>query len=263
LDLDSLPKGFKELGEGLQYIGGSILEVRDFAEQLSCGDLSDPPVSYGNELAAGLKSLHASLLHITWQLQQIADGDYSQHVSFMGDFATAINAMTGQLDERRRQLEGMAYTDVLTGVNSRRRGMEILNDYLDEDDGFCLVFCDLDHLKYVNDQYSHDEGDRYIQQAATLLRALKGATICRLGGDEFMVLDKLWDEAEGQRQMEDLRDSLLAIKEGEADPLFRYSISFGVVYIAPGNTLPASEILTAADDKMYLYKRAHKTIRQG
>jgi two-component system, sensor histidine kinase and response regulator len=36
-------------------------------------------------------------LHLTWQTQQIADGDYNQKVDFMGDFSIAFNKMTSQL----------------------------------------------------------------------------------------------------------------------------------------------------------------------
>jgi diguanylate cyclase (GGDEF)-like protein len=56
--------------------------------------------SADNELASSLKSLHATLKHLTWQAQQVAKGDYNQHVNFMGEFADAFNEMTQQLRER-------------------------------------------------------------------------------------------------------------------------------------------------------------------
>ncbi|MDR2578373.1 MAG: response regulator [Chitinispirillales bacterium] len=100
LDIEKLPEGFQDLGSGLQYFAECVIETNRLARSLSKGDLTDELPSSGNEIAAPLKSLHASLRHLTWQAQQIAQGDYKQRVNFMGDFATAFNSMAGQLEER-------------------------------------------------------------------------------------------------------------------------------------------------------------------
>ena len=102
LDVETLPQDFRDLGQGLQYLAECTSETRKFAQALSRGDLDTPPPSSGNEIAAPLKSLHASLTHLTWQSQQVALGDYKQRVDFMGDFSVAFNTMVQQLDERRR-----------------------------------------------------------------------------------------------------------------------------------------------------------------
>ena len=101
LDLDSLPYEFLYFGKGLQFFAACVMEVMALAKALSKGDLnSEVPQPY-NEIAAPLKSLHASLRHLTWQAQQIAKGDYNQRVDFMGDFSNAFNAMILQLEVRR------------------------------------------------------------------------------------------------------------------------------------------------------------------
>ena len=102
LDVETLPQGFRDLGNGLHYLAECILETRKFAQALSKGDLDSEPPSPGNEIAAPLKSLHASLKHLTWQTQQVAQGDYQQRVEFMGDFSVAFNTMVQQLDQRRK-----------------------------------------------------------------------------------------------------------------------------------------------------------------
>jgi len=101
LDVEMLPDVFQNFGKGLKFFSACVIEVMVLAKALSKGDLySEDPPSY-NEIAAPLKSLHASLLHLTWQAQQIAKGDYHQHVDFMGDFSKAFNTMAQQLEERR------------------------------------------------------------------------------------------------------------------------------------------------------------------
>jgi PAS domain S-box-containing protein len=102
LNLESLPEEFRDLGQGLQYFAECITETRVLAQALAKGDLEGSLPSRGNEMAAPLKSLHASLKHLTWQTQQVAKGDYQQRVDFMGNFAEAFNAMVRQLDERHK-----------------------------------------------------------------------------------------------------------------------------------------------------------------
>ncbi|MDR2391902.1 MAG: hypothetical protein LBE84_09530, partial [Planctomycetota bacterium] len=104
LNVEELPEVFRELGSGLEFFAHTLIELRKFAAELGKGNLSVKPPSAENELSSPLKSLHASLRHLTWQSQQVAKGDYKQKVDFMGEFADAFNTMTYQLDERREAL---------------------------------------------------------------------------------------------------------------------------------------------------------------
>jgi diguanylate cyclase (GGDEF)-like protein len=81
-----------------------LTEMRTLAMDISRGNLDCPLPSADNELAASLKSLHATLKHLTWQAQQVSKGDYDQHVNFMGEFSVAFNEMTDQLRERQHVL---------------------------------------------------------------------------------------------------------------------------------------------------------------
>jgi len=55
---------------------------------------------------------------------------------------------------------------------------------------FVLMFLDLDNFKEVNDKFGHDIGDQLLQGVAKRFSKLlrKTDTICRLGGDEFIIL---------------------------------------------------------------------------
>ncbi|MDR0434362.1 MAG: diguanylate cyclase [Gracilibacteraceae bacterium] len=101
LDTAKLPEDFQKLGKGLQYFVACVEEVRALAKALANGDLAAALPSPGNEMAAPLKSLHASLRHLTWQTNQVARGDYKQRVDFMGEFADSFNMMVEQLQENR------------------------------------------------------------------------------------------------------------------------------------------------------------------
>lgn len=75
---------------------------------LSVGDLSRGYPSYNNPLCDNLKSIQSNLNHLTWQAKQVAKGDYSQTVSYLGDFSQAFNTMTAQLREREEALKKQA-----------------------------------------------------------------------------------------------------------------------------------------------------------
>ncbi|MDR0886018.1 MAG: diguanylate cyclase [Clostridiales Family XIII bacterium] len=272
LNTSSLPVELQDLGEGLVFVMSMVNEIRVFASDLSKGQLNGLFPSSENELAAPLKSLHATLRHLTWQAQQVAKGDYSQKVDFMGDFSIAFNSMTEQLDLHKkalikenelkvRSLESIAYNDVLTGTYNRHYGMNILNEWTENKEHFCIVFIDMDKLKYVNDVLGHAEGDKYIISVARNLENFNPlGIICRLGGDEFMILVKDIDQATCEIQAEQIREKLKL----DLDPEGRYkkSISYGVVEDNPDTVMSSGDLLSIADERMYEYKKAHKQERR-
>ncbi|MCS6906493.1 MAG: diguanylate cyclase [Anaerolineales bacterium] len=82
----------------------ALLQVRRLLFALAQGDLSYEVREKG-ALAGALKSLQANLRHLTWQTQQVARGDFTQRVEFMGDFSEAFNTMVTQLDAMARELQ--------------------------------------------------------------------------------------------------------------------------------------------------------------
>lgn len=261
LDVEKLPEEFQDIGSGLKYFAECVIETKGLAQALSIGDLSVLLPSRGNELAAPLKSLHASLKHLTWQTQQIAQGDYNQRVDFMGEFSYAFNKMVVQLAERRQTLEVHAYRDSLTQLYNRTFGMLTLDSWLYEKRRFVLIFADLDNLKYINDKFGHKEGDEYIMNAAKHLRTYSpDAVISRIGGDEFMLLvpDASLDESYVimSKIYENFQNDIYL-----NDKPFSYSISYGIAAVDTDNKLSASDILSIADERMYTNKRMKKKVR--
>jgi two-component system NtrC family sensor kinase len=79
-------------------------EIQKFIVPLSQGELHSFVPKRGNIFSSPFKELHARLLHLTWQTERVAEGDYTQHVDFMGDFSTAFNSMVARLAEREKEL---------------------------------------------------------------------------------------------------------------------------------------------------------------
>ncbi|MEJ2100343.1 MAG: histidine kinase dimerization/phospho-acceptor domain-containing protein [Desulfobacterales bacterium] len=102
--LIELPEDYpdNEIKQAISYINRFIKEYNsstDLVYTLSRGDLSFEAPQGKMLILQSLKNLQASLRHLTWATQQIAKGDFSHEVDFMGDFSAAFNSMAQQLKD--------------------------------------------------------------------------------------------------------------------------------------------------------------------
>ncbi|MEE4261770.1 MAG: response regulator, partial [Desulfobacteraceae bacterium] len=105
----------------------------DWIYNLSRGDLSFEAPKGKLLILQSLKSLQASLRHLTWATQQIATGDFSHEIDFMGDFSAAFNSMTKQLKDSfsERKKANEALQDQVNELNDARRAMLNMMEDLD------------------------------------------------------------------------------------------------------------------------------------
>ena len=85
---------FGSLAGDCSIFAKTFTETKQYASSLSRGNLSVQPPPRENFLCENLKNIHANLNHLTWQAKQVAKGDYSQTVSYLGEFSEAFNTMT-------------------------------------------------------------------------------------------------------------------------------------------------------------------------
>ena len=74
-----------------------LVFVRNSLMQFARGNF-DSDVTGRNLIAGSLKTLQANLRHLIWQVGEVAKGDFSQRVDFMGEFSTSFNSMVEQLE---------------------------------------------------------------------------------------------------------------------------------------------------------------------
>lgn len=97
-----------EMAQLVQYMNRFIENygvLARFTAELSRGELEIEVPRGGTAVLQSLKNLHANLRHLTWKTQQIAKGDFSQQVDFMGGFSEAFNSMTRQLNDAFERIE--------------------------------------------------------------------------------------------------------------------------------------------------------------
>lgn len=160
-----------------------------------------------------------------------------------------------------RRSDAYLYTDPLCPCGSRTAMQELLRRLEDQHDlEISILYCDLNHFKYVNDSFGHEAGDRLlITFARTLGRVYDGshAMTARVGGDEFVVIfqdvpreyiEDAWNQVE------------LDLQEESRRLPFRYWITsaHGCATRAFGSLTPLEEVVRKADHAMYERKEAMK-----
>lgn len=108
-------------------------------------------------------------------------------------FILQIQNITLQKKAEER-LRHMAYHDPLTSLANRNKLEQFINHILASSrrhqQGFALMFLDLDRFKNINDTLGHEAGDVLLQIIAERLRSAVRSTdmVARLAGDEFVLL---------------------------------------------------------------------------
>src|SRR5688572_5436924 len=123
--------------------------------------------------------------------------DITERKQAENDLTDMNEILWGKIEEvesLRAQLQEQAIHDSLTGLYNRRFFSEALEketaQAMREGTPFSLIVMDVDHFKKVNDTYGHKYGDLALQQLANLLveNTRGGDIVCRLGGEEFVIL---------------------------------------------------------------------------
>lgn len=158
-----------------------------------------------------------------------------------------LKAELEQQNETAERLRNKSERDSLTGIFSRRYGMEQAELLLRKKLPFSLIYIDLDHLKAVNDREGHQAGDCYlIRFAETLGASLREHDVfARIGGDEFIILLPDCKQETAVKRMEDIR------ARSEFPPF-----SYGVTFVSGDSNVTLEETLQKADMAMYRDKKA-------
>jgi diguanylate cyclase (GGDEF)-like protein len=213
-----------------------------------------------DELFSGLLSGDSELGQILEQVDEIShtlksDAPESQKLSNLLRL-TVSSAVRQILLER--EIRSLALTDDLTGLYNRRGFLASATQQLKlarrNRQQSLLFFCDVDHLKEINDSFGHGEGDlALIRVADALEQTFRDSDIlARLGGDEFAVLVF---KTSSQYQEAILRRLEKNLKKSNADESrYKLSLSVGVGRFDPKRSVSLGELMTQADQAMYAQK---------
>ncbi len=172
--------------------------------------------------------------------------------------ASVNAALEMKVAERTLQLEQLAKTDELTGLNNRREILDTLAREMDRSNRYqqalTIQIIDLDHFKHINDWCGHNTGDIVLAGFARLMMASVRSIdfIGRLGGEEFLILMPSTTLAEGQVLAERLRENVAANAFAAESWHINVTCSIGLAEWRPDEAL--SSLLDRADQAMYTAK---------
>ncbi|MAT94228.1 MAG: hypothetical protein CME59_16725 [Halioglobus sp.] len=160
------------------------------------------------------------------------------------------------VSEQSRRLRSMAITDPLTGAYNRRylelRAAKSLENWQRYERLETMMVIDIDHFKRINDQFGHAEGDRALKALVDLLKARVRSvdTLCRFGGEEFVLLLSEADVHQGKQVGNKLRK---AVEGAKILPRGSMTISVGLCEVSQADTV--DQWLKLADTALYLAKK--------
>lgn len=160
-----------------------------------------------------------------------------------------------------RRLQTAALTDVLTELPNRRYAMKRLEQELSaarsSHQPMTVIMIDIDKFKSINDQHGHDTGDFVLRETANALRKAvrRGDVVCRLGGEEFLVISPLSDLKRGELLAERIRKTVEETRIERGAFARNVTVSLGVAAATdPMQSLDG--LLKDADRRVYMAKSA-------
>lgn len=163
--------------------------------------------------------------------------------------SVAVLAMDAYTD-RAEEAGQMAGVDPLTGLDNRRPMLKRLTEQMQPVSsgglGASVMIVDLDHFKELNDTFGHGAGDETLKEVAAVLSTSVRPTdsVCRWGGEEFLVLLNCAGSAEAQATAERIRQAIQTTG---------VTASVGVAQVVPDDTVITW--VARADDAMYQAKQ--------
>lgn len=157
--------------------------------------------------------------------------------------------------EQADDMTELAFKDPLTHVKSKVAYDKMKSSLQEEMDlgktNFAIVMIDVNNLKYVNDTYGHDCGDKYISGACRIFcHIYKQSLIYRIGGDEFIVLLQNSDYKNRNKLLKTIETEFQKTSSNKSrKPWERYSVAYGMSEYRAGDNY--EDVFKRADESMY------------
>ena len=183
-----------------------------------------------------------------------------EHLQLLAD---KLYQKVSELEKVNDRLRNLSLSDGLTGLNNRRGFMILATGLLKftrrAGYSLCLLYIDLDSLKYINDTFGHTAGDTAITHFARILTDTfrDSDVIGRMGGDEFvaLIIDATESDLAG---MQARLQSNVDAHNLQSERGYALSFSLGVIRVDSKSTITMEALLSQADAAMYKHKQGRK-----
>lgn len=163
------------------------------------------------------------------------------------------------IHELSEKFEKLAKYDPLTGLSNRRDMHEkIQTEYSRlsrSHNPACLLLCDIDHFKLINDTYGHEAGDKVLKDLSHHFKTMtrQQDIVARWGGEEFLFLLPDTNLHNAKQAAENIRAKIEKIPFIAADQTIFITLSIGVANLAEQRSITDS--IAKADKYLYMAKQ--------
>ncbi|MCC7548557.1 MAG: diguanylate cyclase [Burkholderiales bacterium] len=170
-----------------------------------------------------------------------------------------MRRFAAELAVANRRLQQAALTDSLTGLPNRRYGLERLEQEWAATSRnhrpLACLMVDVDSFKEVNDSYGHDLGDALLRHLGAIMRREVRAedTVCRMGGEEFLIVLSDASLSTAMVLAERVRRSVAQSAFTSGQLTCKVTVSVGVALREPGMQR-IEELVKVADNALYAAK---------
>ncbi|MEQ8801236.1 bacteriohemerythrin [Haliea sp.] len=225
-----------------------------------------PAAAYDEELAFDAGAVQP-LLDAISGLLRIVEEKNRELVASNAALETRVAERTRELRQLNDAMHELAMHDALTGLPNRRQATDFLDAQWPQrttQPVSCLMI-DADHFKRINDTFGHEQGDRVLKELALEIRQRfrTDDLVCRIGGDEFLVICPRTPIAKALELAEKLLVHINALKLPRQGGVWQGSLSIGVA-CATDTMADTSDLLRMADEGLYAAKGAGRnTVRSA
>jgi len=103
-----------------------------------------------------------------------------------------VEERTKELEQAKKELEKLAFTDNLTGIANRNAFFKQVDEELGRSRRLSydigIMMLDLDHFKYINDNYGHDAGDEVLKAISIRSMHKEALRVIRLNSLPWMMV---------------------------------------------------------------------------
>ncbi|MBE6765101.1 MAG: GGDEF domain-containing protein [Ruminococcaceae bacterium] len=187
----------------------------------------------------------------------------SRQVSTVLETDSLLLQINYQLDEeqaRNEVLKTIATRDELTSVYNRRGFFDVVEGIIHHSEnkgkGSVFIFADVDRLKYINDTFSHEDGDIAIKAVGkALTESFEGSSIVgRIGGDEFVAYMAVSEDQTVSAVYDRIKSSIERQNKLYDKP-YTISASIGVVYFVCCPEVDVNALMEEADRLLHVDKQ--------
>lgn len=203
------------------------------------------PRVYAGLKPQGINILVATAIRIQDELFGFigVDNPDKEMIDAVASFLFVMGHILSFLIDRRNmfeQMEFLSYRDQLTKCYNRHAFGKFKKE-LEYKKSLSIIYADVSELKKVNDNFSHEEGDKLILYwYSRLAEIFSGAEIFRVGGDEFIAVCVDWDEKDFMYASSRLRDYIVTSE---------YHLAFGAARSEEENA-SLSQLINDAEARM-------------